>query len=415
METDEKINSNEENLNKEDENILEDLDYEDEVTKLEEPIFAKEQVKQKEFFYHKQNSWKFLSLIFVVALSGVLVGVGITSTYLSQIKPPYKYENPTYEIIGKVYEEESIIIDTISKVKEAVVSVRTVRMQESFFFQAIPTEGVASGVIISPQGLVVTNNHVVEGATEIEIVTLEGSNYKVEVVGTDPTSDIAILRIKTEENKTFPYLSWGDSNKIKVGQRVIAIGNPYGLSHTVTTGVVSATDRSIETDKGRIIVGLIQTDAAINPGNSGGPLLDLEGNIIGINTAIVQGAQGLGFSASSNVARKVLEDILAYGEPIWPWLGIAGVNVTSELVKNEGLTINYGIIIRRVELDTPAHQAGIKVGDIITAINNKKITNMYELTSVIRSYRIGDTVSVEIYRKTGEVLTLSVTLAKRRI
>ncbi len=393
----------------------ENLIPEEEKNIQEEETSSKEvRVSKKKVLKTNSISWKYLSIIFVVALVGVIVGVAVSSAYLIKFKSAYIFDSPTYEMKGKVYEEESAIINAVSKAKEAVVSVRTIRLQEGFFFRATPTRGLASGAIVSPQGLVVTNNHVVEGATDIEVATLDGKSYKAEVVGTDPSSDIAILRITFDDNITFPYLDWGDSSKLKVGQRVIAIGNPYGLSHTVTAGVVSATDRSIETDLGRIIVGLIQTDAAINPGNSGGPLLDLDSNIVGINTAIVQGAQGLGFAASANVARKVLEDILTFGEPVWPWLGIAGEDLNEELAKKEGFPVNFGVVIRRIESDTPAIKAGLKVGDIIIAINGRRVANMYELTSIIRNYRVGEMVNIEVRRKTSESLILTATLTKRK-
>ncbi|MBT9165114.1 MAG: putative serine protease HtrA [candidate division WS2 bacterium] len=352
--------------------------------------------------------------VFIAGLCGVLAGSSLTGFYLLKYQPTYVFQQPTYKIESAVYEESSAIIDAIAKTKEAVVSVQTVRLEEDFFFRAIPTRGAGSGVLISPQGLVVTNNHVVEGATQIEVVTFDGEKYEVDIIGKDAISDIAVLKIKSPDGKSFPYVKWADSNVVKVGQKVIAIGNPYGLSHTVTTGVVSAIDRAIEVSSGRLIVGLIQTDAAINPGNSGGPLIDLNGNVLGINTAIIEGAQGLGFSVSSNVALKVTEDILTFGEAVWPWLGISGQTVDDTISKSENLGINYGVIIRRIENNTPASQAGLIIGDVIIAINERRVTNMNTLTSIIRSYRVGDEIELKVYKVGGDIVRVKVTLAKRR-
>ncbi len=291
---------------------------------------------------------------------------------------------------------------------------QTVRLDEGFFFRAMPTRGTGSGVLIDPHGLVVTNYHVIDGATQIEVVTFEGEKYEVEVIGKDAISDIAVLKIRFPEGKSFPYIKWADSNEIKVGQKVIAIGNPFGLSHSVTVGVVSAVDRSIEVSTGRLIVGLVQTDAAINPGNSGGPLIDLNGNVIGINTAIIEGAQGLGFSVSSNVARKVTEDIIIFGEAAWPWLGISGQTVDDIISNSENLKVNYGVIIRHIEHNTPASQAGLQVGDVILSINGRRVSNMGTLTSIIRSYRVGDEIELEIYKRGEEIVKIQVRLAKRR-
>jgi len=357
---------------------------------------------------------RLILFVFIAALCGVLAGTSLTGYYLIKYQPAYFFLQPTYKIEGVVYEESSAIIDAIAKTKEAVVSVQTVRLEEGFFFRPIPTKGAGSGVLISPQGLVVTNNHVVDGATQIEVVAFDGEKYEVEVIGKDAISDIAVLKIKSPDGKSFPYVEWADSNAVKVGQRVIAIGNPYGLSHTVTTGVVSAIDRSIEVSSGRLIVGLIQTDAAINPGNSGGPLIDLNGNVLGINTAIIEGAQGLGFSVSSNVARKVTEDILSFGEAVWPWLGISGQTVDDTISKSENLKVNYGVIIRQIENNTPASLVGLKVGDVIVAIDGRRVTNMNTLTSIIRSYRVGDEIELEVYKAGGDIVKVKVTLAKRR-
>ncbi len=351
---------------------------------------------------------------FIASLCGVLAGTSLTGYYLIKYQPAFVFQQPTYKFEGAVYEENSAIIDAISKTKEAILSVQTVRLEEGFFFRAIPTRGTGSGVLISPQGLVITNNHVVDGATLIEVVTLDGEKYEVEVLGKDAISDIAVLKIKSTDVKSFPYVKWADSNSIKVGQRVIAIGNPYGLSHTVTTGVVSAIDRSIEVNSGRLIVGLIQTDAAINPGNSGGPLIDLNGNVLGINTAIIEGAQGIGFSVSSNVAQKVTEDILTFGEAVWPWLGIFGQTVDDAISKSENLKVNYGVIIRQIENNTPASQVGLKVGDVIIAINERRVTNMNTLTSIIRSYRVGEEIELEVYKTGDDLVKIKLTLAKRR-
>jgi len=200
------------------------------------------------------------------------------------------------------------------------------------------------------------------------------------------------------DGKDLPYLSFGDSSTLKVGQSVIAIGNPYGLDHTVTTGVISALERSLTFDDGTTLVGVIQTDAAINPGNSGGPLLTLTGDVIGMNTAIQQSAQGIGFAISSSTIIKVISDIKLFGKVVWPFLGISGVSITDDIAKRNNLPTNKGVLIVSVYPGTSAANAGLKSYDIITKFDGNDVTSVQEITKYLRQHNVGDKVKIEIYR-----------------
>ena len=241
--------------------------------------------------------------------------------------------------------------------------------------------GAGSGVVISPDGYVVTNNHVIEDADKMTVAFADGKTYEATLVGTDKSSDIALIKIK---GRSFPYLQFGDSNKIRLGQFVLAVGNPFGVGQTVTMGIVSA--------KGRANIGIvdyedfIQTDAAINPGNSGGALVDLEGKLVGINTAILSrsgGYQGIGFAVPASMVRPVLNQIKEHGRVRRGWLGVAIQNLTPDLSKELGLDDANGVLISDV-LDTgPAGKGGIRAGDVITSVNGKSVRNSAELRNRI--------------------------------
>ncbi len=255
---------------------------------------------------------------------------------------------------------------------------------------------LGSGVIVSADGYIVTNNHVVAKADEIKVLLSDKREFTGKVIGTDPRSDIAVIKINA---KNLPVLPWADSDKLEVGEYVLAIGNPFGLSQTVTMGIVSAT--------GRANVGIadyedfIQTDAAINPGNSGGALVNVRGELIGINTAIFSrsgGSMGVGFAVPANMARGVMESLVKSGKVVRGWLGVSIQEVTPQLAKQFGLTNGKGALVNKVVSKSPAAAAGFQKGDVITAFNGKQIDNPSILRNAVAQTPVGQKVTVEVFR-----------------
>jgi serine protease Do len=279
---------------------------------------------------------------------------------------------------------------------------------ERFFGGEMPrefeTRSLGSGFIITKEGYIVTNNHVVENAKEIVITLSNEKDYKAEVIGRDKKTDLALIKIDAEEDLTVVPL--GDSDDLEVGEWVMAIGNPFGLAETVTAGIVSA--------KGRVIGAgpyddFIQTDASINPGNSGGPLFNLRGEVVGINTAIIATGQGIGFAIPVNMAKELLPQLKEKGRVIRGWLGVGIQRVTSELAKSFGLEEAKGALISQVFKGTPADRAGIKQGDIILEFDGKEITEFGDLSRTVASAPPGKTVEIKVFRD-GKVLTLETTI-----
>ena len=269
--------------------------------------------------------------------------------------------------------------------------------------------GTGSGVIVSPDGYVLTNNHVIENATKLEVTTNDNKRYQATLVATDPATDIAVLKIDTD--KPLPYLYFGDSDQTRIGEWVLAIGNPFNLNSTVTAGIISAKSRDLN-DRDSKNQSYIQTDAAVNMGNSGGALVNTSGELIGINTAITSmsgGFEGYSFAIPSNIARKVFEDLVEFGSVKKGLIGIFGTPVTPDLVASENLSLLEGVYIREVQKGMGAEKAGLKEEDIITQIDDIKIKTFSDLTGYIESKHPGDRVTVEYYRN-GEAKTTEVTL-----
>jgi serine protease Do len=266
---------------------------------------------------------------------------------------------------------------------------------------------LGSGFIIDPVGYIITNNHVIDGADEIVVKLKNGKEFNAETVGKDPNTDLALLKVKSPEN--FQAIKLGDSDSLQVGQWVLAVGSPFGLEQTVTAGIVSA--------KGRVIGSgpyddFIQTDASINPGNSGGPLTNLEGEVIGINTAIVATGQGIGFAIPINLAKGIIEQLKATGEVTRGWLGVAIQDLTQEMVEYYNLKDRNGVLVAQVFENDPADKAGIKAQDIIISVNGKKIESSRELTSMIADLKVGEKAKVVVLRN-GKEKTFNVDIAKR--
>ncbi|WP_167527877.1 Do family serine endopeptidase [Desulfosarcina alkanivorans] len=256
---------------------------------------------------------------------------------------------------------------------------------------------LGSGVIIDGhRGLVLTNAHVIDKGTTINVALKDNREFEAAIVGMDPDSDLAVLKIKSQH--PLPAIQMGDSGDIMIGESVIAIGNPFGFSHTVTTGVVSAVNRSIKTDK-RVFHQFIQTDASINPGNSGGPLLNINGELIGINTAIYAQAQGIGFAIPINRAKRIVSDLINYGEVIQPWIGMTVQPLDSTLSEYLNLKAGAGVIVTAVEERSPAATAGIEEGDIVISIDGFRITGVSAYDQTIRELSANKVVPIEINRK----------------
>lgn len=303
--------------------------------------------------------------------------------------------------------EEQAIENAVKIASPAVVQINITSIsQNPFGFSSGQQEGLGSGFIITSDGYVLTNNHVVENATKITVMLKDGREFRGQVVGTDSTSDVAVVKIS---GTNLPTVQLGDSSTLTVGQKVIAIGNPYGLSQTVTTGVISALERNVQASQTETLVGVVQTDAAINPGNSGGPLVDLSGRVVGINTMIYQNAQGLGFSVSVNTARKVYDAIIKNGKVTWPALGIQGATLTTSIAEQYNLKVSQGVYIVQITSGSGAQAAELKAGDVITAIDDKPMTTIDGVLTYIRSRNVGDTVQVVVDRN-GTTKTFSVIL-----
>jgi serine protease Do len=258
-------------------------------------------------------------------------------------------------------------------------------------------KGRGSGFIVSKDGHVLTNNHVVDGADKITVTFSDGKVHEAKVLGKDPTFDLAVLKIDGN-GKDFPVLELGDSDKSEVGEWVVAIGNPFGLEHTVTVGVISAKNRSIHAGNVNFD-GFLQTDAAINPGNSGGPLIDLNGRVVGINTAIVPYAQGIGFAVPVNMAKQVMDDLIRYGSVKRGWLGVYIQPLTRDFAEAYGIEEENGAVISDVLADSPAEKAGLQRGDVILTVNGEKIKDHQEFVSRIRQRLSGEKVTLGIIRQ----------------
>lgn len=296
-------------------------------------------------------------------------------------------------------EFEGKIVEAVSRVSKSVLNISTVQLVRDQFFNIYPVGGVGSGVAVDSSGHIVTNYHVVGGAGEVVATTYSGERFQGQVVGLDSATDIAVVRIKAG---SVPPAELGDSDALRVGQLAIAIGNPFGFllrgGPTVTIGVISALNRYIRLEDGRVYENLIQTDAAINPGNSGGPLIDSSGRVIGINTAMISQAQGIGFAVPINTVKAILEDLIRFGRVVRPWLGIVGMDVTEEAARYYGLDVEEGVLVVRVAPGSPADEAGIEEGDIIRGVDGARVKSINELHSLIRGKRIGSQVEVLVRR-----------------
>ena len=293
--------------------------------------------------------------------------------------------------------DEDLIISAVKKVSRSVVNIASVRTVHDQLFRVFPVEGVGSGVIIDERCHVLTNNHVVDEAQTLKITLTDGSMYDGKVVGTDETTDLAVVKLDSTE--TLPFAALGNSDDLKIGQIVIAIGNPFALTGgpTVTSGILSSLNRKIQFEKG--VMELIQTDAAINPGNSGGPLVNTAGEVVAINTAKMPYAHGIGFAVPINVAKTVMVELIQNGKVInRPWIGISYVKITRQLAQYYRLPSTEGVLIAQVESHSPADYAGLRKGDIIEAVDGRRIEDTSDISLSVRKKSINDKLVITINR-----------------
>ncbi|WP_393971595.1 trypsin-like peptidase domain-containing protein [Oxyplasma meridianum] len=294
----------------------------------------------------------------------------------------------------KVLQES--IVNAVETLQDSVVSINSLKISRDLRYGLSPTKGSGSGFIATTDGYVITNNHVIEGAENVEVVLNSGESFEGEVVGSDPQTDIAVVKIDAEGLKP---AKMGDSDNLKVGQLVFAVGNALALpgGPTVSMGVIGAKNRPMPWAD-FIFEGLIQTDAAINPGNSGGPLADIDGNVIGVNTAMIPFAQGMGFSIPVNTVKRVMGDIISDGYVKRPWLGISGVDLGRSDHKMNRSSIKKGVLLVRVDQWSPAYEAGLRPGDIITKMGDAEITDMRTLIEKLSSAQLGSNLDIVFSR-----------------
>jgi serine protease Do len=296
--------------------------------------------------------------------------------------------------------DEKNVLDIIEKVSKSVVNISTIKLVHNIFYHAVPVEGMGSGTIIDPKGLILTNHHVVGGAEKIRVTLWNNEIVEGKILGSCAVHDTAVVEF---EGKNLQAAELGDSDKLRVGQSVYAIGNPFGLTGgpTVTSGVISAVNRTIESQRG-LLENLVQTDAAINPGNSGGPLVDFEGRVVAINTAIIPFAQGIGFAIPINSAKTCTNEIVTGGIARKPWLGIIGLSITEDLARYYNLPASRGVLVTKVAEGSPAEDAEMIDGDIILEIDKVETKKIEDLVEEIHRRKIGDKVKIFALRNGKE-------------
>ncbi|MEM6965373.1 MAG: trypsin-like peptidase domain-containing protein [Bacteroidota bacterium] len=294
------------------------------------------------------------------------------------------------QTVTKVARQASEAVVQIRVEKKAARRRRNRRPQNPY--------GTGSGFIISSDGFIVTNSHVVKGAEKIFVNLQDGRNLQAQLIGDDPSTDIAVVKINAEN---FSYIKFGKSENLQVGQLAIAIGNPFGFQYTVTAGVVSALGRTLRTETGRLIDDVIQTDAALNPGNSGGPLMNSFGEVIGVNTAIINSAQGICFAVASDLAAYIVGKLIMNGKVRRGFIGISGqtIRFNPRIINRYKLDVKSGVQVQGIEADIPAYNAEIQLGDVIIGLNDTKINSIDDLHKLLDEKSIGQALQLEVIRK----------------
>ena len=357
----------------------------------------------------KRGSWSLLIIALTLTLT---TSACIRSSRDSTPVPTPTEAVPTPTVAGTLNVFPSVA-DMVEVAIPAVVSITTGSLDVSLFLDLIPQiDGAGSGVLIDPDGFILTNDHVLSSTDHIQVTLTDGKMYDAEVVGRDSLTDLAVIKI---DGENFPWLPFGDSKMLRVGDPVIAIGHALALegSPTVTSGVVSALDRTVRLSATEpALQGLIQTDASINPGNSGGPLLNLTGEVVGINTAIDTQIPGIGFAIGPDTLLSIVDQLKNNGRIIRGYMGVQLATVTSTLAHRFTLEVEEGVMVIDVLAGTPAHDAGLRPLDVITIFDGTPITTHEEMIRMIREHIIGEQLEVT-YVRDGEVFTTSVTLIER--
>lgn len=328
--------------------------------------------------------------------------------------------------------DEQNNIQVYETISPGVVNITSTTYVEDFWgFEADPQQGTGSGSIIDKQGHILTNVHVIKGAQELTVTLADKSTYNAKVIGADPDNDLAVIKIDAPPEKLH-VVPLGSSQELRIGQKVLAIGNPFGLDRTLTNGIISGLGRPLKTSNGRTVDNVIQTDASINPGNSGGPLLNTDGEMIGVNTAIYTpsgGSVGIGFAVPVDIAKRIIPDLIKHGQVLRPWLGIGTKTITPQLANAIDLGVKEGLIITAALPEGPAGQAGIKASDrltrrgnqysleadILTKVGDYPVKNEEDLYRALNNFKITDTVQIEVYRN-GQPMRVAVKLqAKPKI
>jgi S1-C subfamily serine protease len=329
-----------------------------------------------------------IAVLLVVGISLVVTGcVGNATSFASG-----------YLYIDEEIGPELSTHELVAQVAPAVVSIVVETVSYNWFWQAVPQTGAGSGIIASSDGYIVTNNHVVEDAEKVTVTLSDGRTFDATIVGTDAQTDLAVVKIDASNLSYLHFLS--DSlEQLSVLDPVVAVGNALALpgGPTWTTGVVSNLGRSIQEDTGVVLNDIIQTDAAINAGNSGGPLLDTAGQVIGINVAIASNAENIGFAISTDTAIPVVQSLITEGKVVRPWLGVSVITVTPTIQQYYHLSVNAGALITSVSSASPADEAGLRPGDVITKMDEEDISTAAELTAAITSHQIGDQIEIVYY------------------
>lgn len=330
--------------------------------------------------------------------------------------------------IAKTEDEENNI-SIYRSAAPGVVNITSVVVERDFFFNPIPREGAGSGSIIDAAGHILTNHHVIRDSRKLEVTLSDGSKWPARLVGVDPDNDLAVIKVDVPKEK-LAVIPMGDSTGLEIGQKVLAIGNPFGLGQTLTTGIISSLGRSIRSEEGTLIEDVIQTDAAINPGNSGGPLLDSKGRIIGINSAIISptGASvGIGFAIPVNTAKRIVPELISKGYVSYPWIGASLYPLIPEFARVLKLLVDRGAVIAEVVTGGPADKAGLRGGDrlvqvgnsvipvggdVIVEMDGKEVKSSEDLIGMIRNHRPGNRVTLKVLRE-GRFLRVNVTLGEK--
>lgn len=370
---------------------------------------------------HKRPSGEMMSAL-LSGLVGVIVGVIIVITVVAPTlkdqpapgtQPTASHQDSDKSARPSVFgntkaADTKSIPDAVAKVSPAVVTIDTTTVRRvyergrmglpaySTRIMEIP-KGMGTGVIVSSDGKIVTNNHVIQGANTIHVTLSDSRQYAAKVLGTDRINDVAILKITDE--KSFPVAELSSSEEVRIGEWVATIGNPLGVGQTVTVGVLSARGRHIS-DSSVELRDLLQTDAAINPGNSGGPLVNVQGRVIGINTAIIPSAQGIGFAIPAETVVRIIENLNANGRIVHPYLGVELGDLTPAIRRYLELPQNInGVVVGRVVKNGPAHKAGLTMGDVIVKVAGQSTPSAYDLQGIVRSLKVGDTVKINYIRE----------------